>query len=188
MNINNILFYLSSAIWFLPLFKQKNTRYFGYFLVLALSDPIGMMLYNLISFHTTYYTLIMLVIKLSFLQNQKNRIKIFLLGVIFAIFVLMFFNSRSQLYFCASVFFFFIIITLALESFGYIKKNKINLFLNLLIFYNAINLFKFIALAMSFEQGAISFTMGYAFQILLGIVFLFINISTKNFEMNLSSI
>ncbi len=185
MNIHYIVFYISCLIWILPLFKQKYTPYFGYFLVLALSDPVGMVLYTLVKFHTTYYSLLSIVIQLGFLLQQRNRINSLVLGVLSTILILLFFHERMQLYYCASIVFILIILTLSLELYKYIKKNEINIFLSLLIFYNVINLFKVLALALSFEQGAISFSMGYSIQILFGISFFFVNINTRNFKLHL---
>ncbi len=186
MSIYYILFYISTFVWFLPLYKQKDTEYFWYFVALALSDPLGKLLITLFHFPATYYILFALSIKLSFLQSEKARKLTLGISMASAALFLFVFNSRENIYAGAIVFICIILYTIILKKHKYLIKNRVNVFLSLLVFYNMINLLKYLALVLSFHQGAVSFLMGYAFQILLGILFTFININTKNFKLNLT--
>jgi len=64
-----------------------------------------------------------------------------------------------------------------------LKSQSLNLFLSLLLFYELIYNFKYLAAILSFESGGISWFMGTVSQFIFAILFAFININTKDFSL-----
>ena len=185
MDIYYTIFYSSCFIWLFPPIKQRKTEYFIFFLILALADPIGMGLHRLFSLSTVLYTLIVLNALISSLLLPRDRIFSLSLGTIVVLFVVIYAPNRETQYVLICLFLLIIITLLAIKFLKRMRKSGFNLFLSLLIFYNIVSFFRMLALVLSVKQGAISFIMGYAFQIVFGIIFTFINIKTKNFKLNI---
>jgi hypothetical protein len=64
-----------------------------------------------------------------------------------------------------------------------IQTKTLNMFLVLLLAYLTITVFRKVALILNPDLGAISFYLGGIFQMLFGLVFIFVNIDTKSFKL-----
>jgi len=59
---------------------------------------------------------------------------------------------------------------------------SLNFFLSFLIFYELINVFRYLALILNFESGVVSSYIGGVSEFLFAILFAFININTKEYS------
>ncbi len=186
MNLIYGFLIVSIIIWFLPLFKQKNTSYWNYFLVLAASDPLILIIRTSIKINSSYLNLFFLVFMISTLQKKENFIYSIVTGIIFTASIGLLYYQTYFINIMVMVYVLILICLVVLKMTTYLKNNTLNLFLSLVLLYNIIHLFKFLAVLLNKELGIVSFYLGYLFQIIFGILFTFININTKNFKLNLT--
>lgn len=186
MTIIYTLLLISSIVWFLPLFKQLKTPYWNYFYIFAVADPLIFVLRTTLKINPSYLCMYFIVLQISFLQKRNNIKIIALFGIILTVILgIMFY--KVELINLMVIIYFLIMISLIFSKVAFFLKNNLfNLFLSLLLFYNIINLSKFMAVLFNPELGAISFYLGYTFQIIFALLFSFININTKNFKLNLT--
>jgi hypothetical protein len=170
-------------LWIIPPFKQYKTGYFIYFLILAFADPVKLVLQLLFHLKSNGITLVVALLLISSLITTI-KIKRILYSVSLIVFVLLiFFGSYNKLFMCSAcvihiIIFGRIIINLMNRFF---HLQSLNLFLFLLIFYESICIFKYIAVIFSNETGPISWIIGGYTQMLFAVLFAFININTKEF-------
>ncbi len=183
MNIPLIFVSLSICVWIFPPFKQYKSDFFYFFLIQALSDPIKLVALYLLHIHPQIFSLAFALFLISSLMQNCKQIYFFIiLSILSTVVFLCYSFDRNVLIF--SLIGTHLIIVLILVNFliKYIEKTKaFNLFLLLLISYEFISIIKYIAGVLSYEQGAISYYLAGAIQILFGILFSFISIKTKDF-------
>lgn len=184
MSLVNVFLIVSSLVWFLPLYKQRNTLYWNYFLVLAITDPLVFIIRTLVKVNSSYLCLFFIVLMISSIQEKKNIISITIIGIIFTVLLKFLFYQPEFINLIVVIYILILLCAIALKLVIYLKKNLLNLFLSLLLFYNIINLSKFLEVLFNKDFGMISFYLGYTFQIIFGILFSFININTINLNLN----
>lgn len=183
MNIPLIISIISTTVWILPPIKQYKSDYFYFFLILALLDTIQPIAFFLLHMNPQYFSIVFLFLLISSLaSNHKQRYFFIILAILSSVIFLGFSLQNSTLT-LIHVGMHVIIVIILINSFvKYIQKVKaVNLFLIILITYELITMFKFIAGILSYEQGVISFIIATFIQIFFGIAFLFISIKTKDF-------
>lgn len=185
MNIYLTIFYISSIIWIFPVFRQRKTEYIKYFIVLAVADPLGMLLYRLTHFPIQIYAFFVIALMLSALSPPKYHLKNAVLSMIASILLWVCTLNSVLIHGFDSILLLAIIVLLCIRFVKKLIIKKVNLFLALLIFYNIISFLRMFSIVLNYEQGAISSIIGNAFQIIFGILFTFINVNTKNFKLNI---
>jgi hypothetical protein len=175
--------YASLFIWAVPPLRQFKTRYFGFFMVLALTGPVLFFIFHVIKINANYFYPASFLFKLAFLVGSKKKYYILCLAVI-AVFVFPFFKPANGLMFgivtIIDLILFIIILHDLIEIF--LKSHEINLFLSCLFVYIAIDMVKFFDVAINVNLGAIYYYFGVASQLLFGIAFWFVNVNTKNYK------
>lgn len=185
MNIPILIQYLSILIWLVPPIRQNKTKYFTFFLILALSDPILYSIYLIFGIQALKFYPIMTFLLIISLSNNKKPFLWIATSVAILILTYIFNNNPTRLYYLCIILFtvvLFQIINKLIQIL--IQKRLLNLFLSVLLFYALINELKFIAIALNLYQGSISYYLATFTQIFFGIIFSFITITTKNYQLS----
>lgn len=185
MSIYHIVLLISSIIWFAPLFKQRQTKYFSFFLILAVSDPLVYLLFLVTNVNSSFISLFIILFLICSLLHEK-RIIVLILGIFLNLLSGFCFSKIWHFNLLATLYLLILIFVLLISLLKMLKRNQFNLFELLLVLYSIMNFYKFLALVLDVKMGIVSFIIGYAFQILFGILFTFINVNTKNFKLNLT--
>ena len=180
-----ILLTISIILWVLPLFKQYKTEYFLFFLILSLTDPVKTtlgLLFHLIS--NRFSWVVALLLLSSLIKNLKLR-KILLWVSLGAFVISISFKLDSNIMLKIALAIHIIILSKIIEIFfnRILSSQSLNLFLSLLLFYELIYVFKYLAAVLSLESGSVSWIIGSVSQFIFAILFAFININTKEFSL-----
>lgn len=175
-----LLIFLSMATWLVALKKQHNTKYFILFLIIALFPPAAVVIsyvfkISVNNFHPCLY----MALIASIMSSSKKKIVYYVSCVLML--AIPFIRVNNVLLFTAiTIMDVILLIMIARDNVVYyIRNNHISLFLLMLLLYFSISIFQNLALSINYLNGIISFYLGYAFQIIMGIFFWFINIDTK---------
>jgi hypothetical protein len=185
MRIALIILSISIILWILPLFKQFKTEYFLFFLILALADPVKTtigFLFHLIA--NRFSWVVALLLLSSLIKNLKLR-KILLWVSLAAFVISISFKFDSNIMLKIALAIHIIILGKIIEIFfnRILSSQSLNLFLTLLLFFELIYVFRYIAVVLNIESGAFSWIFGGVSQMLFAILFAFININTKDFSL-----
>ena len=170
MQISLIILYINDLAWILPPFRQKGTKYFIYFFLLAFSDPI-LFIINLVQSVESrpYYTIIGTLVLISLLRKKPYYL-LLLLSIISIIFlndeglkiINFFIHFATLLYFLKD----FLLSTS--------QKSKLVIFNLILVMYEASIMMKFAA-SYFFTVGYLYYYLTTAFEILIAVFFTIYN-------------
>jgi len=183
MNIPLILIYSSIILWIFPIFKQYKTEYFLFFLILAIFDPVKMLLYlffHLGAHRFGWVTALFLITVLT----PKIRIRNALLVVSFiAMAISILFKMDTTVMMLISCLLHLVILGIIIVCLlnRFLITQSLNLFLCLLIVYESINVMKYLIVLSNNETNALSWYVGGVTEFIFALVFTFININTKEF-------
>ena len=170
MIISKIIFFIDLFAWLLPPFRQKGNKYFIYFLLLAVSDPIFFLLnwtYDISS--PPYYIIISLLAFIS-LVKKKLLFLILLLSIGFIIYL-----QNAELIFLNFVIHFFILVYFLKDLvITTSEKDKIIIFNLILVLYEVSVMTKF-AVSFLFSTGRLLYDFATVFDIFIGIFFTIFN-------------
>lgn len=154
----------------LPPFRQRGHRYFLYFLILALSDPIWFLISELFQGDSSFYYLIISTLTLIAVLRKNYLFAAF----IPIIFIGIYLNNPEVRIFTVIVH--FILLLYFLKEFTLIvsKDSKIVFFNLILVLYEASVLFKFGASYFT-TAGYLFFYLTTAFEIFLAVFFTLFN-------------
>ena len=177
MELLKYITYLSSIVWLCIPIRQYKTRFFLFFLLLGLFDPVFISAYYLFKNDITILyllgsSLLLQTVLFNFNAGSKSiiTISLFIVCLIFAFY----FPTKVvilQLIIHTLIFFSF----LKIFTISYSDTRKLSLFFLILLSYEFSLLLKFFIHLTEFEVGVMYFHLTTVFQILIGIFFLFIN-------------
>ena len=177
MELLKYITYLSSIVWLCIPIRQYKTRFFLFFLLLGLFDPVFISVYYLFKNDITILyllgsSLLLQTVLFNFNAGSKSiiTISLFIVCLIFAFY----FPTKVvilQLIIHTLIFFSF----LKIFTISYSDTRKLSLFFLILLSYEFSLLLKFFIHLTEFEVGVMYFHLTTVFQILIGIFFLFIN-------------
>jgi hypothetical protein len=176
------ILYTSMVIWFCVLFKQFRTEYFYLFLILALSDPVKLLLfYTLRISPAKVMPVVYLLILFTFIHKRYFYICLIICLSYLVLLIELVFKKDAlmNISFALQILIAFILLYQILRNMS--ENKSINLFRIVLLTYLFINVLKYLAIALNYEQGVLSFYLGSFCQIAFGIAFIFINVNTKDF-------
>lgn len=129
--------YISVVFWLLPPFRQFKGRFFYYFLIMALSDPIN--IFCVEEFRAPLYTIhsiagLFLIFSLTFNQNGFKK-KLFLALSLFFVFIWGMIYFENHLYFLLTIHSIIFLILLKIAILPIYQENTINIFYFALLFY-----------------------------------------------------
>ncbi len=174
---SKILLYISIVIWLIPPWRQFQTKYFIFFLILALIDPISF-IYRYIIIKTIpfeFYIFANYLLLISLLESttiKKNGFLFIVTGltligiIIFANFT----NNQSLIFLLA---FQFLMLATILKRFivNYAFEKRVNVFNLILIFYFLTIITKFFNLLTGFADAIAFFIITSIAQVIFGLYF-----------------
>ncbi|MEG8947967.1 hypothetical protein [Rosettibacter firmus] len=169
------LFFISIIIWLLPAFRQRKNKLFFYFLILAISDPISILLqYVKLSNYVTAYYMLVFFMLLVFSINVNNRIKYKYFYLLIGLILLYvgFFGGINLHYFIYILLHWFIFINFLKEFIiNAVSMNSINIFYLVLMFYELTIITKILNLVLGFSDATAFYFITSIFQIAFGLFF-----------------
>ncbi len=178
MPIAYIIIYTSMAAWVLPPFRQYRTRYFYFFLILGLSDPLTYIAARIFSVDAIIiYAFSTPVLVLS-LINIKNKFKIILLIISAASISMVLavkLDMQEMMVYLLLQYFIIWILIFRHSIIMLLEKGLITLFNIFLNIYILSLLMKFIIIINNTKAGVYYFYISSAFEILIGIFFIIYN-------------
>lgn len=173
MSIQFIILYLSMFFWIFPAVRQYKTEMFWYFLVLALSDPISLILRALrINYpHTTLilYFALLLTVMLPLFKRPSTKAVLFIILTlsIYSFFDSVMFTANVKLLIHVIIIFYF-----SQRSLLFIKQtDKVNIFHLFLLLEEISIVLKVLAALDGTKTGLAFFVVTNGFQILIAIFF-----------------
>ena len=173
MSLQFIIVYLSILFWIFPAIRQYKTEMFWYFLVLALSDPIGLILiaFRTNNPHTTLIIsfILLFVVIWSLLKKSSTKAVLF---VVSTLFIVSFFVPRIFSTYLALLFHIIIIFYFIQRSLSFITRtNKVNIFHLFLLLEEISIVLKVLAVLNGAKMGITFFLVTNLFEILIAIFF-----------------
>ena len=185
MEIPYIVFLVTVLVWLIPPFKQYKTRYFYFFLILALMDPISFVIMK--SFHIVPQAISPVIAVLLIYSLIKNEYKnaLIIIAVMLLLIVIELILKNDLLSLLNSIIHLMILGIIIINFLKYIlEKNAVSIFFIFLISYELSSILKNIVYATDIMEGIVLFYITTFFQIFFGIIFSFVNINTKVFPIS----
>jgi len=172
MFVERVIVYISTFFWLFPPFRQFKGRFFYYFLILGLSDPVNLISLTLIGIpHHFIHSIAGLLLLYSF-DSIKYVKKYLIANVIFILaFFLFIFLLDNLLYLILTLHLLILYRFLRLSLLNTYSKSELNIFLFMLVFYEisvVVNLIVFISKS---NLGVVFYYLTLSFQILVAIFF-----------------
>jgi len=181
VKIYNIIVYTSILIWVLLPFFYRNHQNFYFFLILALIDGIGFVLWNVFGISSQFiwmpFNFLLLVM---IFPNHFFRYKlIYLIGFLLIFTLTFFISSPIQVFFCLVVH--LVIFLLFAKEFlaEFYLNNSFSIFYLLLLFYEIIMIFKLLAFMRELSVGLDVFYVGTLVQAIVGILLIILTLNWK---------
>ena len=178
LELTKILYYASIVVWLLPPFRQYKGRFFYFFLILALMDPLFLLNNLIFKINFPIQISVCLVLCLLFSTIKKEDLKKYkslVLAVTVIIVVLVFFGFNQIQNFTLTViiqcWIFFIVLKLFITRFA--QDGKINWFLLVFIFYELTLIIKFLNVLVGFADAIGFYIITSIAQIIFGLFFSF---------------
>jgi len=170
MIIPKIIFVATIIAWLLPPFRQKGHRYFLYFLILALSDPIWFLINNFYPGNSSFYYLVISTLTLISVMRKKYLFASFIPIILIGIFL-----DYPEVRIFTFIVHFILLLYFLKEFIIIISKDSKIVFFNLiLLLYEATVLFKFGASYFT-TAGYLFFYITTAFEIFIAAFFTLYN-------------
>ena len=172
MPVEKIIVYISTFFWLFPPFRQYKGRFFYYFLILALSDPLAIINYSFIGIpHYFIHSIAGLLLLYSF--DSIVYVKKYLIAnIIFILaFFLFLFLLNNLLYVILTLHLLILYRFIRQALINTYSKNELNIFLCALVFYEISVAVKTIEFISGTDLGIIFFYLTLSFQILVAIFF-----------------
>jgi hypothetical protein len=184
MKLVYIFFFTSIIFWITPLFKQYKTEYFLYFLIIALADPFTFVFLKL--FHiigNRFIVFFALLLLCSLTTNIKIK-KLLLLSTLPVFVIAVSYSLNNQLIMYLGCIIHIIILGKIIMKLlnRFFNSQSLNFFLSLLFLNELVYAFRYLAVILNNESGAMNSFIGAISQIVLAVFFAFVNINTKEFS------
>lgn len=169
-----ILYYISIIVWLFPPLRQWNRKYFYFFLILALADPISITITLFIRKPIHFYFPLVSIILLLSIINYKDifiirrNLFIYFITIIAIVISLFFVHSKLLV-----VLIHFIISIIFIKEFivKYVFEREFNFYYVVLIFYEFTIILKFFNVYLGFSNATAFFIITTIFQIAFGLFF-----------------
>ncbi len=168
-----LITYISLVFWLLPPFRQYKGRFFYYFLIMALSDPITLLCYEIIkipinSIHSIAGLLLIVTVIFN-VDRYKNKVILLLLLTLG--FILGWIYLPDLLYLLIIIHIIIFLILLKIAILPIYQKNIVNIFYFALLFYELSIVLNLTLFTSTGDVKIILFYMTLAFQIVIAIFF-----------------
>ncbi len=182
MKFNIITLYISIIIWLIPPVRQFKTKYFYFFLLLGFEDVINELLKYLFSISPVRtYFFVDTFIFISLFNIKESKKKFFWISpVLLVLIIIVLTLSIKRLMIVLMVINILIFFRIALDAVLKIKELPgLSVFHIVLIFYMLTIILKFLFAMLYGRVGTEYFYLTSAFEILIGIYFIFYNINNS---------
>ncbi|MEW6004422.1 MAG: hypothetical protein AB1695_03820 [Stygiobacter sp.] len=177
-----LIMYVAIVAWLLPPLKQYKDDLFFYFLVLALTDPIAIIIGKLMHFSPYLFYNFSSVVLLYSLSNFKNLNKKSI-SLFFILIIIGYLASQSPskftFYYIILINFIILLKLMVRTLLFVINSSLINIFHMILILYQTASILKVLSLVENFSSGIYYFALTNIFQILIAIFFTIFNENDK---------
>lgn len=178
MPVEQILYYSGLLVWLFPPFRQFRTNYFFFFLMLAVMDPMVMIIYELLGTLSSsgIFVLFSYVILLSILERSVV-IKYFIIfaapvaAILLAGYATDFVDENTWKFLLILLHFLIFSIILKLYALKQVKEGTLNWFYVVLLFYELTLIFKFVVITLGFSNAAGYFIITTFVQLAFGLFF-----------------
>jgi hypothetical protein len=181
MYLAKIIAYISILVWLLPPFKQLKGGYFLYFLISGYSDPLALLLGQVFKLDP-YYThlLIAFLLSISILFYSKKLNSKWIASLILLLMLSLWLGDKNTIFIPIIIFRFLIILQL-LNSFAneFLLKQRINIYLSVLIFYEITIMLKYAAVGCNYSLGIYFYYLTSVFGMLICLFFIFYNLQNS---------
>ena len=172
MPVEKIIVYISTFFWLFPPFRQYKGRYFYYFLILALSDPLAIIGVSLIGIPYHFIHSVAGLLLLYSFDSIEYVKKYMLANMIFVLaFFLFLFLLDNLLYLILTLHLLILYRFLRLSLLNTFSKNELNIFLLVLVFYEISAIVNLIVFISKTNLGFVFYYLTLSFQILVAIFF-----------------
>lgn len=175
MNVTTVIYSLSIIVWLLPPIRQHATKYFLFFLILAVCDPLYLLMIQFVSINPIkifLVTTMLLILSVTIRKYNMKTLSLTILLISILIVVDIFFSIK-EIYFFKILLSSILVFLFAKETVLVFNKTlKINLFYLILTLYEISIVLKFLSfLFHSINESIILFYITSAFEILIGVFF-----------------
>ena len=181
MYLAKIIAYISILVWLLPPFKQLKGGYFLYFLISGYSDPLALLLGQVFRLDP-YYThlLIAFLLSISILFYSKKLNSKWIASLILLLMLSLWLGDKNTIFIPIIIFRFLIILQL-LNSFTneFLLKQRINIYLSVLTFYEITIMLKYAAVGCNYSLGIYFYYLTSVFGMLICLFFIFYNLQNS---------
>ncbi len=173
MLIAKIISYASIIVWLLPAIRQYKSKYFYYFLILALSDPLTFFSVNVLQVPDYFfYSIAGILLFYSIGTSTRSFLKYWTLNLLFILVFLFTLFTLPNLLFLILILHVLILSKFIKQSVILLHKSgELNYFLLALIFYEITILLKVIVFISGTDTGIMFFYLTLSFQILVALFF-----------------
>ncbi len=178
MLLAKYIIFFSILIWLATPLRQYKKNYFFFFLLYALTDPILILVHLFFHIHPyqAYSIFILLAVlsllKFTWIKKYKVYISLaFLINIILSVYANLKYLSIDLIL----LNFIILIIFLSKAIFDVYKEDLINVFYFVICVYQISIIMKYVIFATNVKTGIIFFYLTSAFEILIGIYFIFYN-------------
>lgn len=186
-----IIMYMTIIFWLLPPIKQYKTNLFGYFFVLALTDPIGLILGKIFLFQP-YLFYCFSGIVLLFVTSDFNKVTkktlIFYIVLLFLAYYSSNSPSKYTFYFIIFIHFLILLIFTKRTLLFAVDTNQLNFFHLVLLFYEVSIIFKMLSVVENFSSGIYYYAISNIFQVIIAIFFTIFNENDKRLLIDLNKL
>ena len=178
MLVARLIIFVDILIWMFPPFRQFQKRYFYYFLLLGISDPLFQIIYIFIKFDPfrlyEVFTPLMLLSVINFRLGKKDifiAAFLLILNFIYTVFAPVSYLKVSLLVLHLIILSYFLVhATLELNH-----NKTINIFYFVLCLYQLSLAMKYLITITDLTTGVFYFLISTAFEILIAVFFIFFN-------------
>jgi len=181
MYLAKIIAYISILVWLLPPFKQLKGGYFLYFLISGYSDPLAILLGEVFRLNP-YYThlLIAFLLSISILFYSKKLNSKWIASLILLLILSLWLGNKNTIFIPIIIFRFLIILQLLISfSNEFLLKQRINIYLSVLIFYEITIILKYAAVGCNYSLGIYFYYLTSVFGMLICLFFIFYNLQNS---------
>ncbi len=174
MIITNVIISISMVVWFLTIFRQKNSSFFLFFLILGLSDPLNLLGLKIFGItNGVIYTIACIIFYFVFRFNNVRSFKLkYFDYIIFLVFLYVVITLEYVYYFYLGVHLFILSKFIQRIITDLHLRDEFSIYFLILVFYQLSALLKIIVFLSGTASGLYLFFITLAFQILIAIFFI----------------
>jgi hypothetical protein len=172
MNLANFVIYISSFAWIFPIFRQYKTRFFYFFLILGLSDPINLLCVLELNVKSGLVHSIASLLLFYSINHSEKKTRFSYTDMLVVILFLSTTVFLAELYFI-TIGIHILILARFIQLFTIIlhQKTEINIFCAGLVFYEITVVIKLAIYLSGTYSGVLFSYITLAFQLLIAIFF-----------------